>query len=92
MTYQITAIPEGDEAEFLGWISPDYISFQLLDIFVVANSNKKYSLDANLNGEERAYVMTGEYEKVLPMDIYPTSLNKSNNDRRYRVDGKLRYL
>ena len=38
---------------------------------------KKYDLNANLNGEERAYVMTGEYEKVLPMDIYPTHLIKA---------------
>ena len=34
-------------------------------------------MDANLHGEERAYVMTGEYEKVLPMDIYPTHLIKA---------------
>ena len=41
------------------------------------NPKKKYSLDANMHGEERAYVMTGEYEKVLPMDIYPAHLIKS---------------
>ena len=38
---------------------------------------RKYELDANMHGEERAYVMTGEYEKVLPMDIYPTQLIKA---------------
>jgi Na+-transporting NADH:ubiquinone oxidoreductase subunit A len=39
--------------------------------------SKKYALNANMHGEERAYVMTGEYEKVLPMDIYPTHLIKA---------------
>jgi len=39
--------------------------------------NKKYTLDTNLNGEERAFVMTGEMEKVLPMDILPMHLLKA---------------
>ncbi len=38
---------------------------------------KQYSLNTNLNGEERAYVMTGQYEKVFPMDIYPQHLVKA---------------
>jgi Na+-transporting NADH:ubiquinone oxidoreductase subunit A len=39
--------------------------------------SKKYTLNANMHGEERAYVMTGEYEKVLPMDIFPAHLIKA---------------
>ena len=38
--------------------------------------NKKYDLDTNMNGEERAIVVTGEMEKVFPMDIYPMQLLK----------------
>ena len=38
---------------------------------------KKYTLNTNKNGEERAYVMTGEYEKVFPFDIFPVQLVKS---------------
>ena len=34
-------------------------------------------MDTNLNGEERAFVVTGEYEKVFPFDIYPVHLIKS---------------
>jgi len=34
-------------------------------------------LDTNTNGEERAFVMTGAFEKVVPMDIYPTHLLKA---------------
>ena len=33
--------------------------------------------DTNTHGEKRAFVVTGEYEKVLPMDIYPQHLLKS---------------
>jgi Na+-transporting NADH:ubiquinone oxidoreductase subunit A len=39
--------------------------------------NKEYNLDTNLNGEERALVVTGEMEKVFPMDIYPMQLLKA---------------
>jgi len=38
---------------------------------------KKYDLDTNLNGEERAFVVSEQYEKVFPMDIYPVHLLKS---------------
>jgi Na+-transporting NADH:ubiquinone oxidoreductase subunit A len=39
--------------------------------------NKRLNLDANMNGEERAFVVTGEYEKVFPFEIYPVQLLKS---------------
>ena len=38
---------------------------------------KEYVLDTNLHGGERAFVMTGQYEKVVPMDIYPMQLFKA---------------
>ena len=38
---------------------------------------KKFEIDTNMRGEERAYVVTGQYEKVLPMDIYPQQLIKA---------------
>ncbi|MDA9663567.1 Na(+)-translocating NADH-quinone reductase subunit A [bacterium] len=76
--YQITAIPEGNKPEFLGWISPGMEKFSASRTFFSwLMPAKKYSLDANLHGEERAYVMTGEYEKVLPMDILPAHLIKA---------------
>ena len=76
--YQITAIPEGDNPEFLGWIAPGINKFSASRTFLSwLSPTRKYSLNANMHGEERAYVMTGQYEKVLPMDIYPTQLIKS---------------
>jgi len=40
-------------------------------------SKKEYRLDANIHGGERAFVVSGQYEKVLPMDILPEFLFKS---------------
>ena len=39
--------------------------------------NKEYNLDTNFNGEDRAFVITGEMEKVTPIDIYPMQLLKA---------------
>lgn len=75
---QITVIPEGDEAEFFGWMLPKPSKFSVSRSFpAFLMPWKKFRLDANLHGGERAFVMTGHYEKVLPMDIYPLQLFKS---------------
>ena len=74
----ITVIEEGKEQEFLGWILPGLHKFSASKTFLSwLMPNRMYTLNANMHGEERAYVMTGEYEKVLPMDIYPTQLIKA---------------
>ncbi|MPQ45892.1 Na(+)-translocating NADH-quinone reductase subunit A [Marinifilum sp. N1E240] len=75
---QITVIPEGDQFEFLGWAMPGLKKFSMSKTFFSWMTPKReYRLDANLNGEHRAYVVTGEYEKVLPMDVLPVHLIKS---------------
>ena len=76
----ITVIPEGNNHEFLGWIMPviNKLSFQrAFGLLSFLNPNKKYKLDTNTNGELRAFVQSGVFEKVLPMDILPTYLFKS---------------
>ncbi|MCD4696497.1 MAG: Na(+)-translocating NADH-quinone reductase subunit A, partial [Bacteroidales bacterium] len=74
----ITAIPEGNHHEFFGWIMPGLNKFSISRTFLTwLMANKNYKLDTNLHGGERAFVMTGQYEKVLPMDIYPMLLLKS---------------
>lgn len=76
----ITVIPEGDNHAFLGWIMPviNKLSFQrAFGLLSFLNPNKKYKLDTNTNGELRAFVQSGVFEKVLPMDILPTYLFKS---------------
>jgi len=75
---QFTAIPEGNYHEFFGWALPGLKKFSFSKSFIsFLTPNRKYRLDTNFHGAERAYVMTGQYEKVLPMDIYPMQLIKA---------------
>jgi Na+-transporting NADH:ubiquinone oxidoreductase subunit A len=75
---QITVIPEGDQHQFFGWLipSPKIHSFYRTALSWIT-PNKKFRLNTNLNGGIRAFVMTGEFEKVFPMDIYPMQLIKA---------------
>lgn len=75
---QITVIPEGHEFEFMGWLTPGLNKFSMSRTFFSwLTPDKKYDMNTNLHGEERPFVMTGQYEKVFPMDIYPVQLLKS---------------
>ncbi len=76
---QITVIPEGDDYDFFGWNKPQPNKFSLsrASLFSFLMPNKKYDLNTNTNGEHRAFVVTGEYEKVFPLDIYPLQLLKA---------------
>ncbi|MGB4205363.1 MAG: Na(+)-translocating NADH-quinone reductase subunit A [Bacteroidales bacterium] len=74
----VTVIPEGNYHEFLGWALPGFGKYSTSRTFFSwLTPNKKYALNTNLNGGHRAFVMTGEFEKVLPMDIYPLQLIKA---------------
>lgn len=76
--HQITVIPEGNYYEFFGWAMPGLKKFSNTRQFfskLIPTSN--YQLDTNFHGAERAYVMTGQYEKVFPFDIYPVYLIKA---------------
>ncbi len=74
----ITVIPEGNYYEFFGWITPGLKKFSFSRTFLTwIMPGKKYRLDTNMHGGKRAFVITGEYEKVLPMDVYPMQLLKS---------------
>ena len=76
---QITAIPEGDDYEFFGWNKPVFnkISPSRALTFSWLTPNKKYDLNTNTNGEHRAFVVTGSYENVFPLDIYPLQFLKA---------------
>lgn len=75
----VTAIPEGDDYEFFGWNKPVFnkISSTRALTFSWLSNKKKYDLDTNTNGEHRAFVVTGKYEEVFPLDIYPLQLLKA---------------
>ena len=76
---QITAIPEGDQEEFLGWLKPSinklsyHRSFGLFSFL----NKKEMKVDTNTNGEKRGFVMTGAFEDIMPMDVLPTYLFKA---------------
>ncbi len=75
----ISVLPEGDHYSFFGWVP--FIGNNKFSMsrtfFSWLSPNKNYDLDTNLNGEERAFVITGEMEKVMPIDIYPMQLLKA---------------
>ncbi|MCA0151833.1 Na(+)-translocating NADH-quinone reductase subunit A [Winogradskyella vincentii] len=75
----ITVIPEGDDYEFFGWNKPVFnkISTSRALTFSWLNPKKKYDLNTNTNGEHRAFVTTGTYEEVFPLDIYPMQILKA---------------
>lgn len=75
----VTAIPEGDDYEFFGWNKPVFnkISSTRALTFSWLDPGKKYDLNTNTNGEHRAFVVTGRYEEVFPLDIYPLQLLKA---------------
>jgi Na+-transporting NADH:ubiquinone oxidoreductase subunit A len=75
----ITIIPEGDDYELFGWNKPVFnkISTSRALTFSWLNPKKEYDLDTNTNGEHRAFVMTGNYEEVFPLDIYPMQILKA---------------
>ncbi len=78
---QITVIPEGNQLKFVlttGWMGLGFDKFSNSRLFpTFLSSKKQFRLDTNTNGEERAFVMTGELEKVFPFDILPMHLTKA---------------
>lgn len=75
---QLTVIPEGDDPEFQGWLLPSYPRPTISQTFPWAfNPELKFKVNTNTHGERRSFVVTGEYERVLPMDIYPVFLLKA---------------
>ena len=76
---EITAIPEGDDYEFFGWNKPIFnkVSNSRALTFSWLTPNKKYDLNSNMNGEHRNFVLTGNYEQVFPLDIYPMQILKA---------------
>lgn len=88
----LSVLPEGDQSEFMGWLMPGVKKFSFSRTFLSGFMPKCevevmgtplprfkhfWDFNTNLHGEERAYVMTGEFEKVFPFDIYPLQLIKA---------------
>lgn len=79
-TSEVTVIPEGDNAdELLGWILPRTKQFSVNRSYFswLFGKKREYALDARVKGGERKIIMSGEYDRVLPMDIYGEYLIKA---------------
>ncbi|MBL7849537.1 MAG: Na(+)-translocating NADH-quinone reductase subunit A [Cyclobacteriaceae bacterium] len=78
--HQVTVLPEGNDYEFIGWITPgaNKLSVQRAwGLFSFLTPNKEFTLNTNTHGEPRAMVQTGVWEQLVPMDILPGHLIKS---------------
>ena len=76
----ITIIPENNKPdEFMGWASVNPNRFSLYRTFTtwLGGMKKPRSMDSRIKGGERAIVRTGEYDAMLPMDIYGEFLIKA---------------
>lgn len=76
----VTAINEGaDTHEMFGWAMPGFGKFSMSHSFpaFLMGKNKEYDIDARIRGGQRAIIVSNEYDKVFPMDIYPEYLLKS---------------
>lgn len=79
-TNLVTAIPEGDDVhEMLGWAMPGFKKYSVSRAFptFLLGKNKAYDIDARLKGGERAIIVSNEYDKVFPLDIFPEQLVKA---------------
>ena len=77
---EVNVIPEGDHAdEFMGWIMPRFNSFSTSRSYFswLLGKKKEYTIDARIKGGERHMIMSGEYDRVFPMDIYAGYLIKA---------------
>ena len=83
---QVTVLAEGEDPELFGWLIPKPDKFSIsraLPSFFMRQAEKitgqsiVYNLDTNLHGEERAFVVSGQYEQVFPFDIFPVQLIKA---------------
>ena len=74
----ITVLKEGTQEELFGWLMPHFPRPSISGTFPwVGKEGVSFAADTNMHGEPRAFVVTGQYEKVLPMDIFPVHLMKS---------------
>ncbi|ASJ73862.1 Na(+)-translocating NADH-quinone reductase subunit A [Granulosicoccus antarcticus] len=76
---QISVLAEGRERELLGWINPASNKFSITNVLFSSfkRDNSSFDFHTSTNGSPRAMVPTGNFERVMPMDILPTQLLRS---------------
>ena len=76
-TNQVTALPEGRQQEFMGWVRPGFKKFSISRTFVGPFIAKKFKFDTGVNGGKRAIIPFYSFERIMPMDIIPSLLLRS---------------
>ncbi len=77
---EVCVIPEGDDVhEVFGWIAPRFKDFSTSRSYFswLFGKSRRYDLDCRIKGGERHIIMSGEYDRVFPMDIYAGYLVKA---------------
>ncbi|NQU62786.1 MAG: Na(+)-translocating NADH-quinone reductase subunit A [SAR324 cluster bacterium] len=75
---QLSVLEEGTKREFLGWLSPGGNKFSIKNVFLAKLfPGKKFGFTTSEEGNKRAMVPIGMYEKIMPLDIQPTFLLRS---------------
>ena len=73
---QITVVSEGNKHEMFGWLLPLKPRPSISNT-IPTFGDLKYDVNTNTHGEKRAFVVTGQYESMLPMDVLPQHLFKA---------------
>lgn len=72
---QVSILAEGTEKEFMGWLRPGGNKFSIARVYSAHfNKSKQFAMTTSTGGSHRAMVPTGNYERVMPLDILPTLL------------------
>ena len=71
---QVSALMEGREKKFLGWITPGSDKHSVTRAYLGHLGSKDFDMTTTTNGSERSMVPIGNYERVMPLDILPTLL------------------
>lgn len=75
---EVCVIEEGNKPEFLAWGTPGFKKYSISrSFFSWLNKNKEHAISSNLRGGHRPFIVTGEMEKVFPLDILPMQLLKA---------------
>ena len=76
-TNQVTALLEGRQQEFMGWVMPGFKKFSISRTFVGPFLAKKFKFDTGVNGGKRAIIPFYSFTRIMPMDIIPSLLLRS---------------
>lgn len=78
---KVCVLPEGDYYDFMGWLRPNFKKLSFSRTFISGlfgnKGNVFYTIDTGMHGSRRPLFVTGEFEKLVPLDIYPLQLIKA---------------